>query len=154
MNALLLDLLPYVHKGYCCSQLLLALAKQLDDRENPGLMCALRGLCHGIGQSGGPCGLLTGGAAVLAWLASHEENETHPMLEAMLNEYASWFMERTRDYGGTECERISHGLASASGSPLPDGSMPPMDLCGDLLAECWEKLLDIYESYELDSMRS
>ncbi|WP_418764051.1 DVU_1555 family C-GCAxxG-C-C protein [Mailhella sp.] len=154
MNALLLDLLPYVRQGYCCSQLMLALAKQLDDRENSGLMCAMRGLCHGLGQAGGPCGLLTGGAAILAWLSSDKEEEPHPMIDAMVHEYASWFMERTHDYGGVECERVAAGLASSAGTPLPEGGMPPMDLCGDLLAECWEKLLDIYESYDLANARS
>ena len=153
MNAVLLDLLPYVHKGYCCSQLLLALARQLDDTEDPGLMRAMRGLCHGIGQAGGPCGLLTGGAAVLAWLSSREEDEPHPMLDAMLNDYATWFMERTRSCGGTGCEQVASGLAAASGTPLPEGGMPPMELCGDLLAECWEKLLDLYEAYDLAGVR-
>lgn len=154
MNALLLDLLPYVHKGYCCSQLMLALARQLDDTEDTGLMCAMRGLCHGIGQSGGPCGLLTGGAAVLAWLSSRNEEEAHPMIDAMTNEYASWFMERVKTYGGTGCENVSTGLAAEAGTPVPEGGMPPMELCGDLLSECWNKLLDIYESYDLESARS
>lgn len=154
MNALLLDLLPYVHKGYCCSQLMLALARQLDDTEDTGFMCAMRGLCHGIGQSGGPCGLLTGGAAVLAWLSSRNEEEAHPMIDAMTNEYASWFMERVKAYGGTGCENVSTGLAAEAGTPLPEGGMPPMELCGDLLSECWNKLLDIYESYDLESARS
>ena len=154
MNALLLDLLPYVRKGYCCSQLLLALARQLDDTEDPGLMCAMRGLCHGIGQPGGPCGLLSGAAAVLGWLSSKNEEEPHPMIDAMTNEYATWFMERVSAYGGTGCESVSAGLAAAAGGPLPEGGMPPMELCGDLLAECWEKLLDIYESYELDGVRN
>ena len=150
MNALLLDLLPYVHKGYCCSQLLLALAQQTSDNEDPGLMRAMRGLCHGIGQSGGPCGLLTGGAAVLAWLSSRNEEEPHPMIDAMTNEYAAWFMERVGSYGGADCEHVAAGLASAAGEPVPEGGMPPMELCGDLLAECWEKLLDICESYDID----
>lgn len=154
MNALLLDLLPYVHKGYCCSQLMLALARQLDDTEDTGLMCAMRGLCHGIGQSGGPCGLLTGGAAVLAWLSSRNEEEAHPMIDAMTNEYSSWFMERVKAYGGTGCENVSTGLAAEAGTPVPEGGMPPMELCGDLLSECWNKLLDIYESYDLESARS
>ena len=76
------------------------------------------------------------------------------MIDAMTNEYATWFMERVSAYGGTGCESVSAGLAAAAGEPLPEGGMPPMELCGDLLAECWEKLLDIYESYELDGVRN
>lgn len=154
MNALLLDILPQVRQGYCCSQLLFSLAQQLVGVESPDLMLTMRGLCHGIGQSGGPCGLLTGGAAVLAWLSTTREDEPHPMLDAMTNEYAAWFMERTGGYGGAGCENVSRGLAAEAGSPLPEGGMPPMELCGDLLAECWEKLLDLYDSYGLEGVRS
>ena len=63
-------------------------------------------------------------------------------------------MERTQAYGGTGCENVSAGLAAASGEPLLEGGMPPMELCGDLLAECWEKILDIHESYDIESARS
>ena len=61
MNPMMMELLPLVHQGYCCSQLLLLLMLQAQDRQNPGVVRAAQGLCHGIGQSDGPCGLLTGG---------------------------------------------------------------------------------------------
>ena len=154
MNPVLLDLLPHVRQGHCCSQLLFALAEQLAGTEEPGLMRAMRGLCHGIGQSGGPCGLLTGGAAALAWLSGGSAGEPHPMLDAMTGEYAAWFAERTASCGGSGCENISRGLASETGQPLPEGAMPPMELCGDLLAECWGKILDIYDAYGLENARS
>ena len=154
MNALLLDILPQVRQGYCCSQLLFTLAQQLVGADDSDLMPALRGLCRGIGQSGGPCGLLTGGAAVLAWLSSPKADEPHPMLDAMTNEYATWFMEKVQAYGGTGCESIAAGLAAAAGSPLPEGGMPPMELWGDLLAQCWEKILELYDAYELDGVRN
>ncbi|MFR8277140.1 MAG: C-GCAxxG-C-C family (seleno)protein [Desulfovibrio fairfieldensis] len=66
MNPLMLELLPMVGQGYCCSQLLILLMLQARDQQNPDLVRAMQGLCHGIGQSDGPCGLLTGGA--LPWL--------------------------------------------------------------------------------------
>ena len=71
MHPLMMDLLPLVRQGYCCSQLLVQLLVQAQGREVPDLVRALHGLCHGIGQSGGPCGLLTGGACVLALLAGY-----------------------------------------------------------------------------------
>ena len=69
MNPMMMELLPLVHQGYCCSQLLLLLMLQAQDRQNPGVVRAAQGLCHGIGQSDGPCGLLTGGACALALAA-------------------------------------------------------------------------------------
>ena len=112
MHPLMMDLLPLVRQGYCCSQLLVQLLVQAQGREIPDLVRALHGLCHGIGQSGGPCGLLTGGACVLALLAGKgaEGEEPHPMLAPLLNDYASWFYERTAAYGGHSCEQVALGL--------------------------------------------
>ena len=120
MHPLMMDLLPLVRQGYCCSQLLVQLLVQAQGREVPDLVRALHGLCHGIGQSGGPCGLLTGGACVLALLAGKgaEGEEPHPMLAPLLNDYASWFYERTAAYGGHSCEQVALGLLEASPAPL------------------------------------
>ena len=52
-----------MRQGYCCSQLLLLLMLQAQDRQNPDLVRAMHGLCHGIGQSDGPCGQLPDGSA-------------------------------------------------------------------------------------------
>ncbi len=153
MNAILFDLLPQVRQGQCCSQLLFSLAGQLAGTEDEGVMRAMRGMCHGIGQAGGPCGLLAGGAALLAWLSSTTAEEAHPMVDALTNEYATWFMERVSACGGYGCEEVARCLAAQAGQTLPEGGMPPMELCGDLLAECWGKILDIYEAYNLESVR-
>lgn len=150
MNPLMLELLPLAHQGYCCSQLLVLLMLQMREQENPDLVRAMHGLCLGIGQSNGPCGLLSGGACALALAAGKGgENETpHPMLMPLLNEYAVWFHERTFAFGGHTCEQISMGLnPPAEGNPTPG---PDPLACGDLLAECWEKILELAESYELD----
>ncbi len=65
MNAVMLELVPWVREGYCCSQLLMLMILRAQGVENPGLVRAMGGLCHGMGQSGGASGLLTGGAAAL-----------------------------------------------------------------------------------------
>lgn len=91
MNALMLELIPLIREGYCCSQLLVLLVLQQQGVENPGLVRAAGGLCHGMGQSGGACGLLTGGAAALGYLACKgAAGETaHPMAEPLINDYAA-----------------------------------------------------------------
>lgn len=151
MDALLFELLPYVHRGHNCSQLLFVLAQQATGEEDPALIASVRGLGHGIGQSGGPCGLLTGGATALAWLASPDPDEPHPMLDAMLNDYATWFMARIGE-DGISCDAIVQNLAAAAGQDVEKGSKPPMDLCGDLLSECWGKILELGESYGLERL--
>lgn len=154
MNPLLLELLPWVRQGYCCSQLLLLLLLQAQGVENPALLRAMQGLCVGIGYSGGPCGLLTGGAATLACVAGkgQDTEQPHPLLDALLNDYARWFEERTRAFGGTYCDAVAQGLAVEQGRAVPAGQTPDPAGCGDLLAECWEKILDLMQAYELDYM--
>lgn len=149
MNDLLLELLPYIRQGYNCAQLLVVLAQQASGQEDHGLLLAARGLGHGIGHSGGPCGLLSGGAAALTWLASSDSEEAHPMLDAMLHDYAVWFMEHA---SSTSCDAIVTNLAAQAGESLKPGETPPMQLCGDLLCECWAKILELGESYQLRSL--
>lgn len=150
MNPLMLELLPLVRQGYCCSQLLILLMLQLRDQENPSLVRAMQGLCHGIGQSDGPCGLLTAGACALGMIAGKgADNETaHPMLTPMLNDYATWFYERVTPYGGIGCGAIAAGLGAPGGGEA--GGPPDPAACGDLLAECWEKILELAQSYDVD----
>lgn len=75
----------------------------------------------------------------------------HPMLTPLLNEYASWFYERTEAYGGQRCGQIAAGLGAISGAAGgAAGEQPNPVACGDLLAECWGKIMELVQSYELD----
>lgn len=148
MNPILMDVLPFVRQGYCCSQLLMLLMLQARGEDNPALVRAQQGLCHGIGQSEGPCGLLPGGACVLSLLCGKgsEDEEANPMLTPLLNEYAVWFYERTAAYGGCSCPQVAAGL----GAVRSEGEEPDPVACGDLLADCWEKIGELVESYGID----
>jgi len=53
-------------KGYCCSQILMLLALEIQGRENPELVRAMAGLCMGTANSGGICGIFTGASCVMA----------------------------------------------------------------------------------------
>lgn len=163
MNPLLLEILPLVRQGYCCSQLLmlLALGQRGEDHsapQNSALVQAMRGLCHGIGQSDGPCGLLAGGACVLALLAGQDEHsggQDEQQLIPLLNDYAEWFYARTNAYGGYGCTPVSSGLAREAGQALaPDArasASPDPLLCGNLLAECWDKIVTLCADYKVDT---
>lgn len=140
------DVLPFVRQGYCCSQILLLLALQAQGSENPGLVRAVSGLCHGLGQSGGNCGLLTGGACVLAYFSGKGSDfeQANPMFDPLINEYATWFVEMTqKKYGGCNCPQIL-------GEALSESVRPDMSRCGDMLAQCWEKILELCDSYSID----
>lgn len=152
MNPLLLEIMPLVKEGWCCSQMLLLLLLQALDRENPDLVRAVHGLCHGQGDSEGPCGLLTGGACALGCLAGRGTagESAHPSFTPLLSDYRQWFAGRTEAYGGIACFRIMEGLSARTGITRPAaGETPNPALCGDLFAECWEKILSLLEAYEI-----
>lgn len=149
MNPVLLEILPQIRAGMCCSQLLAALALQVRGEDNDAWLRAARGLCHGVGQSGGPCGLLGGGAMIIAYLSGQNGEDPHPMQEAMCNDFADWFYKECAAFGGYGCEQLSTGLMRQAGASSGDGK-PDMQVCGEFLARCWEKILEILESYDVD----
>lgn len=147
----MLDLIPDVREGFCCSQMLMLMLLRARGEDNPQLIRAMHGLGNGLGFSNGPCGLLTGGAAVLGVLAGKGQpgEEAHPSLVPVINDYALWFYQRSAGFGGIACETVSQGLAGAAGAGA--GGTPNMLHCGPLLLECWEKLLELNDAYGLDA---
>ena len=144
MNALMLELVPLIREGYCCSQLLILLVLQQQGVENPGLVRAAGGLCHGMGQSGGACGLLTGGAAALVSGVQGGKRVKAPSdwRKPLINDYATWFAQHVCTGG---CRDVSCPSIQEK-----TGGGADMTLCGDLLADCWDKLVDLCVGYGID----
>ncbi|MDR3641158.1 MAG: C-GCAxxG-C-C family protein [Humidesulfovibrio sp.] len=143
MDEALMDILPLAARGYCCSQIMGLLALTAQGREDADLVRALGGLCRGVAESGGSCGILTGGACVLSlYVGRGADNETpHERAALVLSSFADWFIERTnREYGGSTCTAI-----------LGEGvTKPDMSRCGNLLAEAWTRLVGILAENGLD----
>ena len=142
MNANLLEILPLAHQGYCCSQILMILTLQAQNHENDGLVRAMSGLCFGMADSGQVCGLLSGGAVVLGYLsgkgAANEQALT--MHKAIINEYVLWFEDHIKSkHASTKCEDIVGLNQTAS-----------LHHCGELLLLCWQKILELCDSYAID----
>ena len=95
------------------------------------------------------CGLLGGGAMIIAYLSGRDNEPHHPMQDAMCNDYADWFFKECAAFGGYDCERLSAGLMRQAGT-APGGDGPDMQVCGEFLARCWEKILELLESYDVD----
>lgn len=143
MSQYLLDILPLAARGYCCSQILGLLALTAQGRENPDLVRALGGLCHGMGQCGGTCGVLTGGACVLSlYLGKGADDETvSDKSDLAISEFYEWFGERTTQFGGTACADIL--------GECPDGK-PDMSRCAELLSDAWGRILSILAAQDVD----
>jgi hypothetical protein len=147
MNDLDATLLSLSVRGYCCSQILLRLALDLQGRENPELIRATAGLCNGLGQGAGTCGVLTGAACVLGlYVGKGQDDETPDQcMDLMLAELTEWFTERVQmDAPGIRCEDILGG---------PDRK-PDLGRCGRLLQDTWIKTLEILQHNEIDPLEA
>jgi hypothetical protein len=125
-------LMELAGKGYCCSQIMVLLA--LDDmgRENPDLTRAAAGLCNGLGDCSGPCGVYTGASLVLGLYAGKgmDMEESDDKLPLMLEELREWFVAATERYGGITCGAI---LDRECGQP-------DKERCSGLLADTFAQL--------------
>ena len=99
-------------EGYGCSQLLVRLALEAQEKDNPDLLRAVSGLHGGVGQSGKLCGALTGGACALSLYAGRggPGEEEDPSMVPMIRALVDWF-EATYGgrYSGVDCARILGG---------------------------------------------
>ena len=66
----------------------------------------------------------------------------HPMAEPLINDYAAWFTQHVCTGG---CRDVSCPSIQEK-----TGGGADMTLCGDLLAECWDKLVDLCAEYGID----
>ncbi len=149
MNPILLEILPLIKEGYCCSQLLMHLLLQGAGQENPQLIRAMHALCFGMGGTEGPCGLLNGGACVLGCFAGRGTNDesAHPSLAPMVHEYQQWFTTYTNCSG--ICHHVMENLEQRPEVAALQHEHEHTK-CGFLLAACWEKILELLETYEID----
>ncbi|WP_461211411.1 DVU_1555 family C-GCAxxG-C-C protein [Desulfocurvus sp. DL9XJH121] len=138
-----LRMMRLAEKGYCCSQIMLHLALADMGRENPDLVRAMAGLCKGLGQCAGPCGVLTGGAALIAlhMAKGRDDDEADDKLPLVLSEYADWFQERaTGQYGGANCCDIMGG----------DCARPDPQRCGMLIYHGFNRIQELFAEYGVD----
>ncbi len=146
-NDILFQMLPLAQRGYCCSQILFLLALEAQDRKNPELVRAMAGLCNGLGHSGELCGVLTGGACLIAFYAgkgSEDEEAGHERLNLIISELTEWFREHIgAEYGGMTCRDI---LKDA-----PD-QKPDMSRCANILAETYMQIMTILVENEIETV--
>ena len=144
MDDISLRLLQHHAAGLCCSQIMLALALEEQGRGDADLVRAMAGLCNGLGDCAGPCGVLSGGACLLASYAAKgaAEETAHERFPLMLQTFTDWFRETMSGrFGGVTCGEIM-GLENC-GRPDPQR-------CGGILAEAYGRCLEILVEEGLD----
>ncbi len=96
-------------KGYCCSQIVVALALRRQNKTNWDLIRGMDGLKGGLGCSGEICGTLTGSVCLMGLYAGRGPVDETPdvRLDIMVQELVIWFCEEIgNNYGGIKCQEI------------------------------------------------
>ncbi len=124
-------------KGFCCSQIMVKMALEEEEGENPDLIRALGGLCNGIGSSQKTCGVLTGGVAILGLYAGKglDEEYTKEGFASMVDDYIDWFDE---EFEASDCVDLIGVYSFEGGYPVK---------CGDILAKSYIKINEILDKY-------
>jgi C_GCAxxG_C_C family probable redox protein len=124
--------------GYCCTQIMVKMALDEEEKENEDLLRAVNGLCMGIGSSQKICGVLTGGIAILGLYAGkgNDREFTKQEYSDMVDEFTEWFEAM---FGSTECSEIIGVCTVTDYNTNQEYIMK----CGDLMAKSYEKLVEI-----------
>ncbi len=104
------DILNYKLKGYCCSQIIMAMGLDKLGKENPDLIQAMAGLCNGVWQEK-ICGTLSSAVCLLCLADAEEAGKIY------ISELTEWFED---SFGSTECSDL------ISGNPLAKAETCPM----------------------------
>lgn len=128
--------------GFCCTQIMLKLALEDEEKENVDLIRAVNGLCGGINFTKKTCGVITGGIGIIGLYAGKGETREFykENYKVMIDEYMSWFEE---EFESTECGDII-GIQSISDDA---GNISYPVKCGDILLKCYEKVQEILYKY-------
>jgi hypothetical protein len=134
MNEYEIDILKFAHQGFCCAQIIMKMALDLQSTSNPGLIRAMTGLCHGEVGTEGTCGALSGAACLIAYYSGKGSalETADERLPLMLSELSDWFKQyATERFGGINCIDIVKG------------DEPDRTICGGLVSECYGQAMII-----------
>ena len=139
-DEVVIRIMELAEKNYNCSQIIMILALQQEGKENPGLVRAMSGLGDGCGFFNETCGVMTGGASILAWYAgkgTDTEEESEKLLP-MLQDLGDWFQQEIgATYNGTRCKDIAGDLV---------GTSEVKQICGGIIFQTYKKVNEILES--------
>jgi C_GCAxxG_C_C family probable redox protein len=131
--------------GYCCTQIIIKMALDEEEKENEDLLRVANGLCMGVGSTQKTCGVLTGGIAILGLYAGKGNDREYPKMEYsdMVDEYTEWFLG---EFESTECSDII-GVCSVTDYAT---NMEYRLKCGDILVKGYEKVQEILQEHDFE----
>jgi hypothetical protein len=145
MDNTLIHMMQLGRQGYTCSQIIILLGLKTLGESNPDLVRAMGGLAYGCGSGSCTCGTLTAGCCLLALYTGKGKAEETPSdrLTLMLQELNDWFRENTGCTGGEMSCKAIVGEAGPAASRRR---------CGTIVAETYEKVMEILAANDIDPM--
>lgn len=131
--------------GYCCSQIMLRMALDAEEKENGDLLRAVNGLCMGVGRTQKTCGVLSGGIAVLGLYAGKGTDTEYPKqgFSDMVDEYTDWF---ENEFGSTQCQDIIGVCSITDFQSRQEYRLK----CGDILMKSYGKIQEILQAHDFE----
>lgn len=145
MDDLGFQMFKLTNAGYCCSQIMIKMALDAEEKENEDLLRAINGLCMGVGSAQKTCGVLNGGIAVFGLYAGKGTDTEHPKPEfsEMVDEYTNWF---ENEFGSTQCQDII-GVCSVTDYAT---NQEYRLKCGDILMKSYRKVQEILQANDYE----
>ena len=140
MDETFLKMMKLNAKGYCCSQIPIILALEVQGKTDPDLVRSMAGLCFGINWSGEVCGALSGGACLISLYAGKGDDSeaAHEKYMKMMGELVEWFtIAADEQYGGTRCHEILE-------------KCPDRSICSVIVSDTYKKCMDILATHGFD----
>ena len=117
-------------QGFYCAQILMILALESEEKEDPDLIRAMGGLNGGLGFSGRVCGALTGGCCFLSYFLGKGEAEELDLLAeaAAAPEELDWPVSERREWVWPAEETAEQPLPIQGELPQEGGEISPREL--------------------------
>jgi len=128
-------------QGFACTQIMMQLVLDEEEKVNPDLIRSLGALNNGLRDSGQICGALTGGACVISYFAGQGEADemSDPAYDRMTQQLYDWFAsEMTERYGGITCPVMLRG-----------DQKNKLKVCPPVVEETFNKALEILDEHDL-----
>ena len=117
------DIIEYRLKGYCCSQIIMAMGLNKLEKENPDLIAVMAGLCNGLWMEK-TCGILS--AAVCLLFLADSENAGPRVAELY-----EWFEDA---YGSLDCNVL-----------MEENPMNKVERCPAMLETTFDKVCNMMD---------